>query len=448
MQIAIMQPTYLPWLGYFDLMAHVDAFVFLDDVQFSKQSWQQRNRIKTPKGLEWITVPVLIKGRFGQTIAEVELRDAQFWLEHFRTLEVAYSRAPFWKMYRQELNEVYQSFAGCRRLIDVNLALLEWLKTKLEIATPTVLASDLQVEGKRSERLVSLCRALGADHYLSPLGSAEYLDLERELFQEAGIGVTLQNYLHPTYPQLFPPFIAYASVIDLVLNAGPNAREILMSGHSTALTLSDVRERDATHVVLPIPAQAPDEPPLANDMRNRLRDVTWQDKEMILEWRNLPEVAKYMYTDHVILQDEHTEWFDRIMQDPSRRYWIIVSGGQDVGLANIYSIDRQNRRCYWAFYVANTSVRGRGVGSFVEYSILHYVFDVLHLNKLCCEVLAFNEAVLAMHKRYGFREEGLEREHIFKQGEPLDVLCLAMLRAEWDLRKDELKNNLQQKGIL
>lgn len=239
MQIAIMQPTYLPWLGYFDLMAQVETFVYLDDVQFSKQSWQQRNRIKTPKGLEWITVPVLIKGRFGQTIAEVELRDAKFWVEHFRTLEVAYGRAPFWETYRQELFELFQGLGEMTHLVQVNLAVLEWLERVLDIRTRTVRASELKVEGKRSERLVAICRALGAESYLSPIGSAEYLDLDQHVFEAAGIEVTCQNYTHPTYTQLFPPFLPYASVIDLILNTGPQAREILMSGHGTAFLLEE-----------------------------------------------------------------------------------------------------------------------------------------------------------------------------------------------------------------
>lgn len=239
MKIAIMQPTYLPWLGYFDLMDQVEQFVFLDDVQFSKQSWQQRNRVKTAKGLEWITVPVLIKGRFGQTIETVELKDARFWTEHFKTFEVQYGKARYWKEYRAELYALYQSFAAYTRLAQVNLEVIQWLAEKLEVRTPTVWASELQVEGKRSERLVRICEALNADRYLSPLGSAEYLDLDHSVFETAGIEVTLQNYTHPSYPQLFPPFLAYASALDLILNTGPQAGEIMRSGRGTALLLHE-----------------------------------------------------------------------------------------------------------------------------------------------------------------------------------------------------------------
>lgn len=181
---------------------------------------------------------------------------------------------------------------------------------------------------------------------------------------------------------------------------------------------------------------------------NSLRELKSQDKEMIYTWRNLPEVARFMYTDHVISAEEHERWFQRIIQDPSCRYWVIVCDGQDVGLVNLYNIDRNNRRCYWAFYIASANTRGKGVGSFVEYSILKYVFEELKLNKLCCEVFAFNDAVTGMHKSFGFKEEGLFREHILKSGEPYDIVCLAILSKDWALIKEEIEEKLRRKGNL
>jgi len=180
----------------------------------------------------------------------------------------------------------------------------------------------------------------------------------------------------------------------------------------------------------------------------QLRDVTFEDKDKILAWRNLPEVARYMYTDHFITAEEHEIWFERILRDPSCRYWIIVCDSVDVGVVNIYNLDEQNQRCYWAFYVADPSTRGKGVGSFVEYSVLRYVFDELELNKLCCEVLSFNEAVSNMHKRFGFQQEGFYREHIIKGREKLDVVALAMLRQEWELGKPKIEERLRGRGIL
>lgn len=179
-----------------------------------------------------------------------------------------------------------------------------------------------------------------------------------------------------------------------------------------------------------------------------LRDITPADKEMVREWRNLPEIRKYMYTDHVITPEEHEVWFQRILHDPTCRYWVIACDGQDVGVASLYAIDNTNRRCYWAFYVASSNLGGKGVGTFAEYSVLKYVFDHLHLNKLCCEVLDFNRAVVRMHKSFGFVEEGVFRKHVIKNGEMHDVFCLAILKDEWETVKPALTEKLRANGLL
>jgi UDP-4-amino-4,6-dideoxy-N-acetyl-beta-L-altrosamine N-acetyltransferase len=178
-----------------------------------------------------------------------------------------------------------------------------------------------------------------------------------------------------------------------------------------------------------------------------LRNVTPADKEMIRTWRNLAEIRKYMYTDHVITPEEHNAWFQRITADSSCKYWIIVCDDEDVGLVNLYAIDRHNERCYWAFYVVSSNVRGKGVGTFCEYFVLQHVFDDLKLNKLCCEVLDFNQGVVRMHKSFGFVQEGLFRKHVVKDGEGHDVICLGLLREEWEANRSALKAKLQSKGL-
>lgn len=181
---------------------------------------------------------------------------------------------------------------------------------------------------------------------------------------------------------------------------------------------------------------------------NALREMKLEDKWKIFVWRNLPEVSKYMYTDHKITESEHEEWFEHIINDRTRKYWIIVSDQEDVGLANLYNINSKNKYCYWAFYLASPNVRGKGVGSFVEYSILEYVLKNLSFNKLCCEVISFNQAVTNMHKSFGFVEEGFYRQHIFRDGEFLDVVALAILASEWNEKKPEIEERLKNKGII
>ncbi len=179
-----------------------------------------------------------------------------------------------------------------------------------------------------------------------------------------------------------------------------------------------------------------------------LRNVSPDDKEMIRKWRNLPEVSKYMYTDHYITPEEHEKWFQGIFTDYTRRYWVITYDHEDVGLVNLYDIDNRHKRCYWAYYLADSNVRGKGVGSFVEYLILGHVFDELKFDKLCGEVLAFNQSVIDLHKSFGFNQEGYFRQHVIKGDRPMDVVSLAILRKEWESKKPEIEERLRRKGLL
>lgn len=239
MKIAISQPAYLPWAGYFDLIDQVDTFVLLDSVQFEKQSWQQRNRVKTPTGLQWLTVPVLFRGHFGQRIEEVMIREPEFFRKHLRTIELNYRRAPFFEQYFPELSEILESCAALR-LVDLNLRLIQWFCRLLDIRTELLRSSDLAEKGTRSELLINLCLRLRADYYLSPLGSAVYLLDDIDQFTHAGIDVGFQHYEHPEYRQLFQPFQSHASVLDLIFNEGSNAISILRSGRRPAFRPAEV----------------------------------------------------------------------------------------------------------------------------------------------------------------------------------------------------------------
>jgi len=229
MKAAILQPAYLPWLGFFDLMDQVDTFVLLDNVQFEKRSWQQRNRIKSPAGLLWLTVPVKSRGRFEQQIAQAEIGEPDFWRDHLRSIEMNYRRAPFFTNYFEECAGIFRTSGG-GLLIDLTSTLIKWLARKLGVNTPILRASDLQKAGKRTELLTDLCVKLHASQYLSPIGSAVYLLAEMELMNSRGIAVTFQNYVHPEYTQLFPPFIPYASVLDLLFNEGPGSLARIRDG--------------------------------------------------------------------------------------------------------------------------------------------------------------------------------------------------------------------------
>lgn len=236
MKIAIAQPTYLPWLGYFDLVDKVDRFVLLDTVQFEKRSWQQRNRIKIPGGLQWLTVPVLSRGQQAQRIVDVEIEKAEFWRDHLRTVELNYRRAPFFHQYYPVLSGLLRSQSSGLRLSELTIGLLRWFADVMQIKTPILRSSELPVQGKRTELLASICSWSEATTYLSPLGSADYLLEELPLLTHRGIDVLFQHYEHPEYRQLFPPFQPYASVLDVLFNEGENALQIIRSGRRPPFT--------------------------------------------------------------------------------------------------------------------------------------------------------------------------------------------------------------------
>lgn len=234
-----MQPTYLPWAGYFDLMDQVDQFVFLDTVQFDKRSWQQRNRIKTTAGLHMLTIPVKTRGRFDQAIMDVEISDPGFAAEHLKTISHTYARAPYLAAYWAELEDALVNEAATGKLARLTIGMIGWLRTRIGIATPCVSASELAVDGKRSALLAAICAKLGARQYLSPPGAAGYLTDEISAFQDKGVDILIQNYAPQSYPQLHGAFLPYASALDILLNCGPETLRVIRAGRRSSIPLSE-----------------------------------------------------------------------------------------------------------------------------------------------------------------------------------------------------------------
>jgi hypothetical protein len=229
MKIAIHQPHYLPWPGYFAKWAAADLFVFLDTVQYEKNGWQNRNQIKTADGPRWLTVPV--RAKLGTLIRDVLVDSSQPWrARHVTAIEKAYGGAPCWGRYRDELEAFYER--GWERLAPVAVASAEWLAGKLGLTTSTRLASDIEVpavaRGDATARLVALCRAVGADTYLAGRDGARYMDIAQ--FTAAGIAVETQQYNHPVYTQEHGEFVPSLSALDLLLMHGDEALGILNEG--------------------------------------------------------------------------------------------------------------------------------------------------------------------------------------------------------------------------
>lgn len=230
MLVAIHQPSYLPWLGYLDRMAQADLFVILDHVQFERRNYQNRALIRLEDGSRWLTVPVVQVSQkeriIDKQVDNTESGSRAWGPTHFKTLKYAYRKAPYLHRYAPRLQEILE--ARWDRLVDLDLALLDFLREAYEIRTPLLRSSTMRAEGARSELLLNLCREIGAGStFLGGLGgSRDYLDAAA--FAEAGIGVQWQRLDHPVYPQCGEaPFIKGLTALDLLFNCGPRGRDLL-----------------------------------------------------------------------------------------------------------------------------------------------------------------------------------------------------------------------------
>lgn len=239
--VTIMQPTFLPWLGWFDLLDQSDVMVLLDDVGFSKQSWQQRNQIRVASGLQYLSLPVKTSGRLGQLIRDTSLDNSRYVDKIIRTVQGNYAKAPFFSQYFDSFCDSIKEASVSGKLLDLNYGLILWLTSELGINKSFILASDINVGGTRGSHVAALCKQMNATHYLSPAGAEAYLMEDYTSFETAGIEVRLQCFEHPKYRQCFEPFEAYASVLDLLMNEGKESINIIRSGRRESRLLGDER---------------------------------------------------------------------------------------------------------------------------------------------------------------------------------------------------------------
>lgn len=225
--VAIVQSSYIPWKGYFDLIDSVDEFILYDDRQYTRRDWRNRNRIKTAQGTAWLSIPVKIKGRYEQRIDETEVSDPAWPERHWKTIVHAYGRAPHFDVYQESLHALYEQCTEAL-LSRINRAFLEQICELLGIRTPFVWSTEYQASGARTERLVALCRSASATTYVSGPTARDYID--ESLFHEAGIELRYMDYAgYPEYEQLHPPFEHAVSIVDLLVHTGEEARRFLKS---------------------------------------------------------------------------------------------------------------------------------------------------------------------------------------------------------------------------
>ena len=222
MRVTIHQPQFLPWLGYLDKIDQADLFIVLDIVQFKKNEWQNRNRIRTAQGWQWITVPVLHK--FGQRINETPINQRVDWqTKHLRAMEMHYGRAAHCDRFLEGLREIYRR--PWERLTELNLAVLRWLLDAFSIKTPLQSASEMSLRDDPTDRLIDICHAVGATHYLAGAGATAYMDRPR--FEASCVRLEIQDFQHPVYAQCYEPFIPGMAAIDLLFTCGDDALQRL-----------------------------------------------------------------------------------------------------------------------------------------------------------------------------------------------------------------------------
>jgi hypothetical protein len=232
MIVAIHQPNYIPWLGYFYKLHQCDTFVFLDNVQLPRgRSFVTRNRIKTPQGERWLTIPCKRKGKTEQLICETDIDDSLNWqAKHWETLRHSYGKAPYFGEYYDLFNRLYQE--EWTKLAKLNEYIIEMLCKALGLNHKFTKASALGIDGGGTQLLINICKAVGANIYLSGFGGANYQ--EEELFREAGIALKYYEFEHPVYPQLWGDFSPNLSIIDLLFNCGPESMDIILGKKSAA----------------------------------------------------------------------------------------------------------------------------------------------------------------------------------------------------------------------
>lgn len=230
MKGTILQPTYLPWMGYFDMIDSSDIYVMFDHIQFEKKSWQQRNKIKTANGVIWLTIPVKEREKNARICDTIISYDRENPLEkHMKSITLAYKKAPYFSVYKSLFEDIYSS--GFNQISVLNCSLINTICGILGVKTKIISSSNLNLgdeKMEKTEKVINLCKKVDITHLYDGKVAEEFLD--KSLLEKAGISITFQNFKHPTYKQLWGDFIPYLSVIDLLFNEGDKSLEIIRSG--------------------------------------------------------------------------------------------------------------------------------------------------------------------------------------------------------------------------
>lgn len=223
-RVAILQSNYIPWKGYFDMIAAVDEFIIYDDMQFTKNDWRNRNQIKTAQGPQWITVPVKLSGKFGQLIKNTEINGDVWQAKHLKSIFFNYKKSKYFKELYEKLEELYS--VDYQYISELNRTFISFICDYLEISTKISNSWDYSLSDGKTERLVDLCKQAGATEYISGPAAKDYI--EQNYFSDAGIKLTWFDYTgYPEYPQLWGEFVHGVTILDLLFNCGKDSKKYM-----------------------------------------------------------------------------------------------------------------------------------------------------------------------------------------------------------------------------
>jgi hypothetical protein len=226
---AILQSNYIPWKGYFDLIAAVDEFIFYDTMQYTRRDWRNRNQIKTPHGKQWLTIPVITKGKYYQKICQTKIEPSDWKKSHWKALECNYKKAPFFEEISSWLHPLYHNNQE-EYLSSLNYTFIKAICSYLQIPTKLSHSQDFQLLEGKTERLADLCQQVGATEYISGPAAKDYL--QKEVFEQYKIKLSWFDYSgYPDYPQLWGPFEHGVTILDLLFHCGPNTPQFMKHLH-------------------------------------------------------------------------------------------------------------------------------------------------------------------------------------------------------------------------
>ena len=237
MRIAVMQPTYLPWMGYFGMIELADVFVFYDDVQFQRQSWQSRNKIKlsnhSKKDWQWLSVPIIHDG-LDNKIKQVKINNNNRWKDkHWKTIYHSYNNTEFFSKYEEKIKSFYNP--NWQYIANLNIYIIKKLSRLFNLDLPEfIVSSELEgIKGNKTDRLINIINKLEAKEYISPSGAKDYL--ERDKFKKNGKKLYWYEYNHPVYEQIGEDFLSHMSAIDLLFNVGDDSKSYIRKGLKNAI---------------------------------------------------------------------------------------------------------------------------------------------------------------------------------------------------------------------